>query len=152
MKSTLPIRPMFFNVPPQFAKIANIVPLCDLRPNEKCLFEHACKLVITQLYSDAVTPPDMPTNIFLTDKDDISICFDHNQFGSYFVGIFYPLHKWRAANLTDRQITTCMVEEMCHVFWRIRDEYQVNFKVLDVMRIDHPELTLETLYPYTRGR
>ena len=152
METLLPVKHMIFNIPNRFSKIANIVPLCDLRPNEKIMFEHACKLILIQLDSEAFIVPNIPTNIFFVDSDDITIRFSPEQMGACFTGIYYPVHKWREANYTDQQIITCMTEEMCHVFWCIRDEDQVNFKVLDVLQKGHPELNLESLYPYTRNR
>ena len=152
MKILLPVKPEPFNLPEEFSKLATVVAACDLRPNEKDAFETVCRYIVAQLRSDGVTPPDMPTNIFFVNGDNITLQFDPQQLGNYFVGICYPVHRWRAANLTDRKIMTCMVEEMCHVFWCIRDEAKVNYKVLDVMRVGQPTLDLEDLYPYTRFR
>lgn len=150
METPLQIKQIVFDIPYRFSNIANIVPLCDLRPNEIILFEHACKLVMLQLDIDAVSVPNIPTNIIFLDRDDLPLRFSPKQMGACFIGIYYPVHRWRESNYTDQQIITCMVEEMCHVFWCIKDETLVNFKVLDVLRNGHPELTLESLYPYTR--
>lgn len=152
MLTPRPIKRIILNLPIDFPKIASIVALCDLRPNEKILFEHACELVVCQLRSDGILPPDIATNIFFLDTDDITLTFTPSQMGSCLVGIFYPVHKWRSAGYTDQQIITCMVEEMCHVFWCIKDETLVKFKVLDVLKIGHPDLPLESLYSFPRSQ
>lgn len=152
MNTKIPPKLMSLNIPSEFSKLANVVTLCDLRPNEKILFEHACKLVLMKLQSDNVTPPDIVTNIIFADSEDITLEFSASQMGGCFIGIFYPVHRWRSSGFTDQQIITCMTEEMCHVFWCIRDETQVDYKVLDVLRQGFPQLTLESLYPYTRNR
>lgn len=152
MRTLLPPKPERFNISKEFSKLATIVVTCDLRPNEKDTFETACRYVMTQLRSDGVTPPEVFVNIIFAAEDDVVLRFEPSHYGACFTGIYYPVHKWRARDLNDLQIMTCMVEEMCHIFWCIQDEDKVKYKVLDVIRVGHPKLNLEDLYPYRRVR
>ncbi len=146
MRTLLPHKQLKLNLPNEFDGIVGIAALCDLRPNEIILFEHACELVGIQLRSEARALPNILTNIFFVGENAITLQFEPAQYGACFTGIYYPVYKWRAAHLTDQQIITCIIEEMCHVFWGIRDEIQVEYKVLDVVHVRYPELTLGDLY------
>ena len=57
----------------------------------------------------------------------------------------YPLPRLLPHRSTFR-LYTALAEELCHLIWDIADETLINFKVLEVLRNLHPQLTLSDLY------
>jgi hypothetical protein len=59
----------------------------------------------------------------------------------------YPIQRWKNDNYNDIQILTCILEELCHHYWSIKDETLVEYKVTEIMKRWHnPEITIEQLY------
>ena len=88
------------------------------------------------------------TNVLFVDRDDFTVRFeDHSCAGCHFSFAVYPIHIWHELQLSDYQMLTCMVEELCHALYLITDEVAVKHVVLEVIKHYEPRMTFEALFP-----
>lgn len=82
-------------------------------------------------------------NCIFTEYGKITLELDEAQFGNVMGLIIYPIQKWLNSNLSDLQIMVCIAEELCHYFWAIENEVEVNYKVLEVIRNVLPDKNIQ---------
>lgn len=102
--------------------------------------------VAEQLDSDHLLNNLPRINCFITPFGDVSINLDDNQFGMHMAMAVYPVQKWRDSNLGELHMLLCIVEELCHHYWNIEDEVEVNYKVLEVIKRIVPKTEMSDLY------
>lgn len=91
-------------------------------------------------------PSSRHAHVFFIGQDSITIELEENVCGIYAPIIVYPVNKWREKKMGQDDIVVILLEEMCHFLWEIQDEYEVKQRVLSLVRIAIPEMTLERLY------
>ena len=118
-----------------------------LSPREiEALYNALFSLDIALRSDDALNPDDHIT-IVLFDSDIVSFEFeDQETFGNQVNLVFLPVHRWRARNLNIVQMTVCILEEFCHHFWDIRDEYLVTDKVYELLQYLWPNVPKSAFY------
>lgn len=110
----------------------------------KVLFTGACFGVAEQLSKENKfgTLPFLVNCVF-TDYGKVTFELERNQFANVMGVIIYSIKRWSDNNLSDLHILLCMVEELCHYFWGIEDEVEVNYKVLEVVKLILPNKNIE---------
>lgn len=73
-----------------------------------------------------------------------TIQLDENQLGMITSLVVYPIYRWN--EFPDNIVCTCILEELCHCLWCIRDEVEVNFKVFEIMKRIYPMIKMIDLY------
>lgn len=143
------------------SKIGAKIPGIDLRIKEKLFFTSTCELSerLIKLFTYsfwAVTEQLEEENLFEDDKsianvtciaidtDEFTIKLDEDQLGMTTSLAVYPVHKW--GNLDDSNICVAIIEELCHHYWRISDEVEVNFKVIKVLTKIFPNVKMSGVY------
>ncbi len=91
-------------------------------------------------------PKTRCAHVFFIGQDSITIELEENVCGIYAPIIVYPVNKWREKGMGQDDIIVILLEELCHFLWEIRDEYEVKQRVLSLVRIALPEMTLDSLY------
>lgn len=142
-------------------KIGAKIPGIDPRIKHKLFFSSTCELsedlinlfkcsfwaVAEQLEEENLLE-DEKAIAYLTcitiDTDEFTIKLDDNQMGMITSLAVYPVHKW--INLNRISIYVSIIEELCHHYWRIRDEVEVNFKVLEVLKRIFPNIKMSDIY------
>jgi hypothetical protein len=82
----------------------------------------------------------------ITSDGTYTMKMDKSQLGSQHAVCLYAVEKWRKQKYGDYQMLTIMLEELCHHFWAIEDETKVQYKVLEIIKIIDPNITIEQLY------
>lgn len=120
---------------------------CQLTDEEINCFDIAVSLLKQALIDDGMFPPKEYAIVFFYDEDIISIkvCEPLEQ-GAHANMIFYPVHHWRRENYAHNDLVVIMLEELCHCFWQIQDEYIVKQKVTSIIQRNHPNLTMDSLF------
>lgn len=108
------------------------------------LFSRAVVAVSDQLENDDKLDklPFKATCIF-TDYGKVAIELLEGESAIVMGLIIYPIQKWIDQKYTDLQILICITEELCHYFWSIEDEVEVNYKVLEVIQRIRPESNIQ---------
>ena len=85
-------------------------------------------------------PLTVMVSIVIVQADTISLSFNsREETGTYTPLILLPAHRWENFNYTLWRIVVCILEELCHCFFGIRDEVRVNYKVTELLCKYHPE-------------
>ena len=108
------------------------------------LFEIVFSKVADQIENDKIT--NLPkVNCILTRKREVSIVLGDEEVAICCTLCIYPIDKW-LLKYSEIQICAIITEELCHVFWGIENEYDVCYKVWEVVRRISPEVKIEELY------
>lgn len=109
------------------------------------LFEKSFKAVADQLEQDKLIDKkkQLITCIALN-CSEYSFEIQDESYGIIVVNAIYPTYKWDG--LTIYQVYACIIEEMCHFFWEITDELEVNFKVYSIVKQIEPNIKMQDLY------
>lgn len=83
-------------------------------------------------------------NCMTIDSDEFTIKIDNNQLAMTVSLAVYPIHKW--TELTEIGICVNIIEELCHHYWNITDEVEVNFKVIKVLKRIYPNIKMSHVY------
>lgn len=86
----------------------------------------------------------MSINCVFSESDSFTYIMSEDSLASCIMVAFYPLNKL-VPLVGDNLLYTALCEELCHLFWNIRDETLINYKVLDVLKNIVEDLTLESL-------
>lgn len=122
----------------------NVFANCSVQAKEVNLFNQALQCVSRHLKHDEIDLSDyFILNVFFT--EDGSISFHENNEsnnGSQIYMAIYRMNKLRRINVS---IFTLFVyiEELAHYFWRIYDETEIKYKVVEIMNYIVPGLTIE---------
>lgn len=117
---------------------------CTVKPNEILLFNQALQCVSKHLEHDAIDLSDyFKLNVFFTDNGTISFyeSDDRNNGAQIYMAI-YRMKKLRKIN-ADVFMLFVFIEELAHYFWRIYDETQIKYKVVEIINYVVPNLTIE---------
>ena len=139
--------------------VATLVPIVDPRlsgsisscantpiPMEVALAMTAViKAVADQMEKEGRVFRGLPISCIFTGSDSFTTRLDENQCAICVKLAVYPLPRLLPHRSTFR-LYTALAEELCHLIWDIADETLINFKVLEVLRNLHPQLTLSDLY------
>lgn len=90
-------------------------------------------------------PNSIPTvNIIISDSDTISLKLSAEQLAINTHLIFYNLDRLKP----HPEHIQCMIiiEELCHIFWNIKSEFDVNFKVYEITKRIYPNLKIFDYY------
>lgn len=109
------------------------------------LFEESFKAVADQMEQEKlleikkqyITCIALNTNTYSFEIQD-------EAYGIIVVNAIYPTYKWEG--FTYIQIYTCIIEELCHFFWEITDELEVNFKVYEIVKRIDSNVKMQDLY------
>lgn len=131
--------------PEQIVKKLSAAITCELTEREIILINGAIKALSNQL--ELENKSDLrPVGLVFTDSDEVTYSLEENQLGSAFSVCTYMVHKWRKNNYNDWKILAIILEELCHHFWNIEDEFIVTEKVLEVVRRIDPAVEMHDLY------
>ena len=121
-------------IPQSLIGIIDFKSTCVLMDREISAFNSALIALSKAIDSDRAVHPDDSVTVILCDSDSVSFDFDEpTVLGNHISLIFCYLHRWRTRNLNALQMITCILEEFCHHFWKIRDENLVQYKVLSML-------------------
>lgn len=84
------------------------------------------------------------TTVLISDKDEITISLYENETAITANLIIYNITKMRSYS----ELHQCLIitEELCHLFWNINSEFDVNFKVYEILKRIYPQVKLFDLY------
>lgn len=113
-----------------------------LRIMEVCINETSKLMSEEGLFENPISLPTV--NIIISDSDTISLkLFSAEQAITTHL-IFYSLDRL----ITHPEYIRCMIiiEELCHMFWNIKSEFDVNFKVYEIIKRIYPSIKIFDLY------
>lgn len=120
---------------------------CELTDAEIRAFDSAMALLYGGLQTDRMYPPVRRAIIYFIGEDSFTLSLPNPlTYGGYASIIIYPVSRWRAKCFSNNQMVVVMLEELCHCFYDIRDEYLVKEKVTALIRREFPNMTLNSLY------
>lgn len=85
-----------------------------------------------------------PINLFFSENGEINLTMDENALGN--VINFIIINSSNTAQYEPVKILTVIVEELCHFFLNIHDEYDVKYKVIEVLNLKYPLLKIEDIF------
>lgn len=142
------VEKLWFPAIPGSLSQLSIVSMLELPQDVFSAFASAVKLIDNALKAHSVPSSWLKASMVIYDRDAITLEFPGIKNAGYHASImFMPVHVWQALHLNTDQMVVCILEEMCHCFWRITDEDAVKDKVLEVVRLLNPDIGLEYLYP-----
>lgn len=116
-------------------------------PEEICvLMSKSFKAIADQLEEDNLLKDIMEVQILVTDRDEITLELFEEELATVISIIIYPIIKWTEARFNDEIMLMFIIEEFAHFYWNIRDEVQVNYKVLEIIQRIIPTLKMEDIY------
>ena len=134
-------------IPSVDQRIENIVYFtanCQLDVKLIKLFEMCLWAIAEQLESEELLDKKIPSvTCIALDNDTFTIQLDEEQLGMTTSLAVYPVCRWNGFN--DKTVCTCILEELCHCLWCIRDEVEVNFKVYEVIKRIYPQIRMRNL-------
>lgn len=117
---------------------------CNMTTKEIILFNQALQCVAKQLIMDGIDLSDYYVlNVFFT--EDGSISFRENNDatnGSQLYMAIYRMNKLRKFNSSILMLFV-FIEELTHYFWRIYDETDVKYKIVEIINHIVPDLTID---------
>lgn len=138
---------LFPHIPDNLLPHLTVHSTCTLTDREIQIIGLGLKLVGQYVETGNEIIQTIHTNMVTYDTDELTTIHDDEEtLGNNVSYILYPVHRWRKRNLGDLQILTCVIEEMCHCFWIIRDEVIVKYKVVEILKQLSPEIAFETVY------
>jgi hypothetical protein len=140
--TTIPMIPEFLNGSLQF------VSTHEINEHEAKLFSYGFSLIAKELEFEKIDVNNILGVSAIASLDDsIELKMESDKSGTQFALVDYPIQRWKNDNYNDIQILTCILEELCHHYWSIKDETLVEYKVTEIMKRWHnPEITIEQLY------
>lgn len=145
IRGTIPMRfcPI---VPTNLENQISINTIVDIERREGVQLYLAMR-AISQLMLQGVTAQGF-ANVYFVDTDELCLVQNDTLNGGCFLPlVIFPLHRWRALRMTDLQMLTVMLEELCHSLFLIRDELAVKHMVTKAVQQLYPNLTIQKLYP-----
>lgn len=117
---------------------------CKLNVNEVILFNLAIQAVANHIEKDQINLDDYyKLNIFFTENGKISFHEETNTInGMQIYMAVYIMDRLRKNNNASFTIFV-YIEELVHYFWRIYDETQVKYKIVDIIKDIVPDFTIE---------
>lgn len=110
------------------------------------IFSDCCFWVQEKIINDKIER-DFHVTIIFDSHCDLHITTTGGKFlGTQFSAIIYPVQDWIDEGLNERTIAVSIIEEMCHYFWNIHDEWEVQRYVVDVYKLAFPKDKVR--YPY----
>lgn len=110
-----------------------------------CALYDVFRAVADQLEKENRIIGGLPVHCFFLGEESFTISLDSPERAICLRLAIYPLPNLAPLIGTDF-LYTVLAEELCHLIWDISDEALVNFKVLEVLRNLHPQLSLAALY------
>lgn len=107
---------------------------CELTEVERDAFSKVLVGLEQMLKLDITIKPELWVHVIFVGSPNLVFTLDADAGGSFAPFIMYPVYMWRASQYTKEQIILCMVEELCHCFWSIRDENRVKQKDIQFMK------------------
>ena len=120
---------------------------CELTEAEIRAFDSAMALLYGGLLADGIYPPVRRAIVYFIGEDSFTLSLPNPlTYGGYTSIIIYPVNRWRAKRFSNNQMVVIMLEELCHCFYDIYDEYIVKEKVTALIQREFPRMTLNSLY------
>ena len=111
------------------------------------LFSECCYGVQAKITKDRIANKNYYVIILFDAHGEICLKTTGGKFlGTQFSMIIYPVQDWLDENLSDQIIALSIIEEMCHYFWSISDEWEVQKYVVDAYKRAFPKW--KAVYPY----
>ena len=88
-------------------------------------------------------------NCVFTNDSKVTFQLDDEQLGMVMNLIVYPMNKWNKLmqQFSNQDIYyVAITEELVHLYWNIRDEVEVNFKVLEILKRISPTIKMSDIY------
>lgn len=108
---------------------------------EKCFTALADQLESENFFENENIPY---VTCIIIEHDMFSIQLEKDVLGSVMSFAVYPMLRWDG--LHEIHICACILEELCHFFWNIRDEKSVNYKVIEVLNRIYPNVKIDQIY------
>lgn len=115
-----------------------------LNENEVKIFSLALNAISAKLQQDGITKDKLTTvNAIFTKNGSFSMREDNaNVYASHFSLAIYQLENLRNTH-NERFILFAFVEELVHHYWRIENETEVKYKILEIVQLIDTGITLE---------
>lgn len=121
---------------------------CELHEEEIMLFNLALKLINERVaMSPEIEPCDFSAvNVIFTENGELTLLKDDDKvyIGLQFYSIVYVLRYLRETE-NQRFILFAFLEELVHHYWRVTDEIEVKYIVLEIMQQYDKNVTLEMI-------
>lgn len=120
---------------------------CAINKNIRILMEKCMNEVSKQMKEEGMfdRPHLIPTaSVIISDKDRVTLSLYKDECAITTHLIVYNITKMCQYN----ELMQCLMitEELCHLFWNIKSEFDVNFKVYEILKRIYPKLKLFELY------
>ena len=109
---------------------------------EKCINE--ISTVMTEEHFFDTPDKVQEVTIITTDTDKVEFCLDDNEKAIVIRFIVYNVSKMKIYNKNAQSMM--IVEEFCHLFWNITSEFEVCFKVMDILKRMYPTIKTSDVY------
>ena len=115
-------------IPESLKRRIDIHYTCELTEVECDAFSRVLIGLERMLKRDVTIKSELWTHVLFAGSPLLIFALDGDSGGGFAPFAVYPVYKWRSSKYTKEQIILCMVEELCHCFWSIRDETRVKQK------------------------
>ena len=137
---------------PMIPKVLNgrvhFVCTCELSPHELELFSVGLDCLSQTFSEDQLKAVRPKGTIIVLGSPTLELEWSGSDvLGQEFSVMVYPLYLWREKQLSDYQMLTCILEELCHRIFDIDDEILVKYKVAEAVQKYNPKISKELLYP-----
>ncbi|WP_147566437.1 hypothetical protein [Clostridium tyrobutyricum] len=118
-----------------------------LNENEAKYFSLALQAIVKQLNCEHKKYSDlMGITAVITEEGSLLLQMEDESIGNQFCLAVYAVKRWRNLKFEESQIITIILEELCHQYWNIEDETEVQYKVYDVLKWIFPNTKIEQFY------
>lgn len=117
-------------------------------PNERELkiFQFSLFAIAKELMNDNIDNQQLTkVNVIFTKDGSFSMYEEHDDiFGAHGSFVIYPLERLRKR--IDEYFTIfSFTEELVHHYWRIEDEIKIKYKVLKIVQMVDPKITIDLI-------
>ena len=138
-------------VPLPMVTTMSVCSTCEISERLIKLFNKSFLAVAYQLHLDGILSNDEilqeslhPIMCVISNDDTCTFKIDESTLASVVSIAFYCISKWDGYD--DKHICMFIIEELCHHFWNITNELDVNFKVFDILKHIFSDIRISDVY------
>lgn len=107
---------------------------CVLPERDLYLFNLVLNNLIKQMKEEKfIFSKVQKVTVVFSEKTDFGLFFESSEKATYTKLIVYPVIDWKERDLNENVKIMSFTEELCHHFWRVDDEQQVNYPVFRIL-------------------
>lgn len=121
-------------VPEELNGKINFTSNCVLPDRDWELFNIVLEKLVEQMKEEEFVFSKVgKVTVVFSEKTDFGLSFESSERATYTKLIVYPVIDWKERDLNENVKIMSFTEELCHHFWRVDDEQQVNYPVYRIL-------------------